>query len=168
MVITMSADEKKKFLEEITAHQNILHKICFIYSNNKDDKDDLYQEMVYQLWKSFRNFNGDSGFSTWMYRVALNTALTMVRKPKLFTAYDKSPDELFDLSPPSFEVDEELQILYKGIAKLKRLEKALIFLWLEEKTYEEMAAGLGISVKNVSVKLVRIKAKLQNIINEMV
>lgn len=154
---------EKEFVEKIQMHQGILHKICFLYSNNKVDKEDLYQEIVLQLWKSYPSFRQEAKFSTWMYRVALNTAITLNKKTALFEN-NKAPisdeyaiEEVIDYS-------EDIKILYKAISKLSKIEKAIIMLWLEEKGYSEIAEIVGISEKYVSVKLVRSKKKLAKLI----
>ena len=112
-------------------------------------------------------FRAESEFATWMYRVALNTAITMTKKPGRKFHKKIKLDEIEDRTGSS-DYDEEIMILYRAISKLKKLEKALILLWLEEKSYQEISDTIGISVKNVSVKLVRIKNKLEKIIKKMV
>jgi RNA polymerase sigma-70 factor (ECF subfamily) len=156
----------KQFLELIQKHQRIIHKICFIYCNSGTDREDLQQEIVLQLWKSFPSFQGNAAFSTWMYRVALNTAINQTRKPGLLFDSSSSPEIAYDPSE-SYQHSEEIQILYKAISRLKKIEKAIILLWLEEKSYEEIAELIGISVKHVSVKLVRIKTRLAEIISNL-
>lgn len=159
---------EKKFLELIREHEGILHKICRIYTNNRTDRQDMYQEILLQLWKSYGSFKGRSSFATWMYRVGLNTAITMVKKPALLT-FDR------DLSREAAPVrgsgelgKDDLDLLYEAIAQLKPIDKAVILLWLEDRTYEEIAGLIGISVKNVSVRLVRIRKKLETTIRRMV
>ncbi len=150
---------EKEFLKQINAHQIIIHKICFIYCRNKSDKEDLYQEIVLQLWKSYPSFEGRSAFSTWMYRVALNTAISTTRRVWFFVDTGGLPDITSD-NESMMDLSEEINLLYKAISQLDKVEKAIILLWLESKSYEEISDTIGISVKNVSVKLVRIKAKL--------
>ncbi len=154
------------FLELIHRHQNIIHKICFIYSENRPDREDLQQEIILQLWKSFSSFQGNAAFSTWMYRVALNTAINNTRRPGLLLDRSSSPDLAYDPSD-SYQLSEEIQILYQAISQLKKVEKAIILLWLEEKSYEEIAEAIGMTVKNVSVKLVRIRTRLAEIIKKL-
>lgn len=154
------------FLELIHKHQSIIHKICFVYSKNKADREDLQQEIVLQLWKSFPTFQGNSAFSTWMYRVALNTAINLTRKGLFFVDSTSDPEIPYDPSD-SYELSEEIRILYRAISQLKKIEKAIILLWLEDRSYEEIAGSIGISVKNVSVRLVRIRARLAEIIQKL-
>jgi RNA polymerase sigma-70 factor (ECF subfamily) len=157
---------QQHFLELIHSSQSIIHKICFVYARNNADHEDLQQEIILQLWRSFPSFNGNAAFSTWMYRVALNTAINQTRRPGLLIDSSSSPEVPYDPSE-SYHLSEEVQILYRAISRLKKIEKAIILLWLEERSYEEIAESIGISVKNVSVKLVRIKARLADIINKL-
>lgn len=154
------------FLELIHRHQSIIHKICFVYCNNKTDREDLQQEIILQLWKSFPSFQETAAFSTWMYRVALNTAINQTRRSGIFIDSSSSPEVPYDPSD-FYNLSEEIQILYRAISQLRKVEKAIILLWLEEKTYEEIAESIGISVKNVSVKLVRIRTRLAEIIQKL-
>ena len=154
------------FLELIHKHQSIIHKICFVYSKNRPDREDLQQEIILQLWKSYPSFQENSAFSTWMYRVALNTAINQTRRPRLLIDTSSSPEIPYDPSD-SYKLSEEIQILYRAISKLKKVEKAIILLWLEEKSYEEIAEAIGITVKNVSVRLVRIRTRLSEIIQKI-
>ena len=157
---------EKEFIAQIQKHQGILHKICFVYSNNKADKEDLYQEIVLQLWKSYPSFRKESKFSTWMYRVALNTAITLNRKAALFENHKTQLSEEYAIAEV-IDYSEDIKILYKAISKLSKIEKAIIMLWLEEKAYSEISEIVGISEKNVSVKLVRTKNKLEQIIKKL-
>ena len=154
------------FLELIHKYQSIIHKICFVYCTNKADREDLQQEIILQLWKSFPSFRENAAFSTWMYRVALNTAINQTRRPGLLLDTSSSPEIPYDPSD-SYHLSEEIQLLYKAISKLQKVEKAIILMWLEEKTYEEIAETIVISVKNVSVRLVRIRARLAEIITQL-
>jgi len=156
----------KDFLERIHRHQSIIHKICFVYCNIKADREDLQQEIVLQLWKSYPSFQGKAEFSTWMYRVALNTAINQTRKPGLLIDSSSSPDIPYD-PVDSYNLSEELQILYRAISQLRKVDKAIILLWLEEKSYGEIARTIGITEKNVSVKLVRIRARLAEFIQKL-
>lgn len=158
-------DKEKEFIDRINKHQGILNKICFVYSRGCDDKEDLYQEIILQLWKSYDSFKGLSQFSTWMYKVALNTALTFNKKSFLKFEDTDNVSTNIDLNK-SFEVSEDIKILYKAISMLDNAEKAIILLWLEEVPYIDIAKTVGLSEKNVSVKLVRIKKKLAELIEK--
>lgn len=161
-----TSDIEREFIERVDQHQGILHKICFVYAKSNADKEDLYQEIILQLWKSYPSFKGESGFSTWMYRVALNTAITLTKKPGMVVANAAQYADTFDVEK-SMESSEDIKTLYHAIAQLSKVEKAIILLWLEEKSYAEIAETIGITVKNVSVKLVRTKNKLAEIIEKL-
>lgn len=155
--------KETKFLALVRKHQSILHKICFIYTRTSSEKEDLMQEIILQLWKSFPGFSEKSSFSTWMYRVALNTAISQTKKRTSTIEMDATNEPAVE-AESMMELSEEIRILYRAISHLKRSEKAIILLWLEEKSYEDIATTTGITVKNVSVQLVRIRKKLSGII----
>ena len=161
-------NEKHTFIKLVTENQNILHKICHFYCYQPQDKQDLYQEITLQLWKAFPKFREQARFSTWMYRIALNTAITMTRRPKIFQPLPEQ-QELIVMQDHNYlsDKDEDIRILYKAISRLEKVEKAIILLWLEEKPYREIASITGLSEKNISVKLVRIKQKLEKLIEEL-
>lgn len=163
----MKSEIEQLFVKQLSENQNIVHKICRLYTHNQDAHNDLFQEISIQLWKAFPNFRGESKFSTWAYRVALNTAITMYRKStksiqtsdyENFSYYIKSED--YD-----DEVEEQLKLLYKSLQMLNDIDKALVFLYLEDKDYTEISQTLGISEVNARVKMNRIKTKLKNILN---
>lgn len=134
-----------------------------VYTNGPADREDLFQEICLQLWKAYPNFRAEAKFSTWMYRVALNTAISNVRKNKNKPGFES----LTDHDGAAFENDEEagqVKQLYKAISRLNRIDKALILLWLDGKSYDEIATIMGTSKSNVSVKLVRIKRKLEELV----
>lgn len=154
---------KTEFSELIEKHQAIIHKITMVYANGQSNREDLFQEICLQLWRSYPRFRNESKFSTWMYRVALNTAISDIRKKKTDIHFEQLHDnDRFETAPS--DKKEQVKLLYRAISKLNRIDKALILLWLEEKSYDEIASILGISKTNVSVKLVRIKQKLEEMI----
>jgi RNA polymerase sigma-70 factor, ECF subfamily len=161
---TTTQDE---FLTVLNQNQGIIRKVCHLYGRDAAGKDDLYQEIVIQLWKSYSSFRGESKFSTWMYRIALNTAISDLRKQS------RRVDLKFPEFIPREEADEkdnakeeQLQQLYAAIQKLSEVEKAVVMLYLEDKSYEEMEEILGISNGNLRVKMNRIKDKLRAITKE--
>lgn len=154
------------FIKLIKENQRIIHKICYIFCKNQTDQKDLYQEIIIQVWKYFDSFKGRSKFSTWLYKVALNTAVTHTKKKKILSI-DKDVSQIYDLYEETSDSDENIKLLQKAISCLNKIEKAIILLWLEERSYEQIAETLGISEKNVSVKLVRIKKKLKRIIEKI-
>lgn len=154
---------RKVFSELIKENQRIIHKITMVYESGLADREDLFQEICLQLWLSYPNFREEAKFSTWMYRVALNTAISNVRKEK------KKPffEPLFEnagIPEDNSDEKEKVKLLYRTISKLNRIDKAIILLWLEEKNYEEIASIMGTTKTNVSVKLVRIKRKLEELV----
>lgn len=157
--------ERRSFLERIDAHRNIIHKVGWAYGRDVADREDLEQDILLQLWRSRAAFHDQAAFSTWMYRVALNTAITFRRRQRPTIPLEDEP-----LVPArqaeQVQHADELRQLYGAIAQLGPIEKALILLWLDERSYEQMADTMGISVKNISVRLVRIRAKLARLIGD--
>lgn len=155
------------FLNLINQHKAIIHKVSKMYMNHAEEQRDLFQEIVMQLWKAYPTFKGNSKFSTWMYRVALNTALVYFKKDN--RKVDKAPlDENIDIIDVNENElkEEKLAYLYKAVQELNSVEKALIFLFLENQSHKEIAEDLGISEVNARVKLNRTKEKLQFIIKK--
>ncbi|WP_298781552.1 RNA polymerase sigma factor [uncultured Polaribacter sp.] len=163
----MQKDLETKFLSDFEQNQNIAHKICRLYTTNQDAHNDLFQEITIQLWKNYPKFRGDSKFSTWMYRVALNTAISLYRKSTRQVKTQDISEVEFRISSFDYDDTEEKQLneLYKAVHKLNDIEKALIFLYLEDKPYKEISETLGISSVNARVKMNRAKEKLKNILN---
>ncbi|QTV06965.1 sigma-70 family RNA polymerase sigma factor [Faecalibacter bovis] len=156
---------QQEFLKLIDKHKGILYKVSRMYMDNSEDQNDLVQEIVMQLWKSYERFEGNSQFSTWMYRVSLNTALTYFKKEKKkserFT-FLENVDKVDEVD--SNEKEQQLELFYKAVHELNKVEKALIFLFLEGQSHKEIGQNLGITEGNARVKLNRTKDKLQNII----
>lgn len=155
------------FVTELERNQNIVHKVCRIYTSNRDQHNDLFQEITIQLWKAYPKFRGDSKFSTWMYRVALNTAITLYRKSKRRVKTQDYESVIFKIKSEDYDdtEEEQLKLMYKAIKQLSDIEKALIFLYLEDKNYKEIASTIGITEVNARVKMNRIKTKLKKILN---
>jgi RNA polymerase sigma factor, sigma-70 family len=153
--------DQEQFLHHISQHQGIIHKICRLYRHSKEDREDLFQEIVFQLWKSVPGFEGASRFSTWMYRVALSTAMAGFRK--------KQPDIFYTHELPHTheepEPDDQRERLFNALAQLNDGDKALITLYLEGLTYREIADITGITQMHVGVKLNRVKTKIQQLLN---
>ena len=154
-------------MTELENNQNIVHKVCTLYTNDRDSHNDLFQEITIQLWKAYPKFRGESKFSTWMYRVALNTAITLYRKSKKRIQTQDYESVIFKIKADEYDPLEEqqLQLMYKAVKQLGDIEKALVFLYLEDKDYREIAETLGISEVNARVKMNRIKNKLRTILN---
>ncbi|KAB8155204.1 sigma-70 family RNA polymerase sigma factor [Kordia sp. TARA_039_SRF] len=163
----MNKQLEHNFVTELERNQNIVHKVCRIYTSNRDQHNDLFQEITIQLWKAYPKFRGDSKFSTWMYRVALNTAITLYRKSKRRVKTQDYESVIFKIKSEDYDdtEEEQLKLMYKAIKQLSDIEKALIFLYLEDKNYKEIASTIGITEVNARVKMNRIKTKLKKILN---
>jgi len=151
-----------EFVDILNNHRALIYKVCNLYCPDRDDREDLFQEIVIQVWKSLPGFRRESALSTWMYRIALNTAITHFRKGK------RSPStisltgiDLPDINT-SDETEESLRQLFAAIENLDRVDKSIVLLYLEEKSYEEIGEITGLSKTNVGVRLNRIKLKLSN------
>jgi RNA polymerase sigma-70 factor, ECF subfamily len=156
---------ERQFEQQIKEHELLIYKVCRIYAFTDVNRQDLFQEIVIQLWKAYPKFKGDAKFSTWLYRVALNTAISGLRKEKNFIqSYEPEnlPLHISDTSN-SAQIEEQMQQLYLAIEKLNEIEKAIVMLYLEDKSYEEMEEILGISQGTLRVKMNRIKDKLRQL-----
>jgi RNA polymerase sigma-70 factor (ECF subfamily) len=156
---------EQEFLRAIELHKGILYKVSRMYFDKLEDQQDLFQEIILQLWKSLDSFKGNSEFSSWMYRVALNTAIVFFKKEKRkqdnFTIIKNEPidNDVFDS-----EKDQQLVHFYKAVKQLTKIEKAIIILLIEGYSGKKIAENLGLSEVNVRVKIKRTKNKLQEII----
>jgi len=159
---------KTEFISLVEKHQGIIHKVSKMYCDEEDCQQDLFQDILVQLWQSFPKFNHKSKFSTWMYRVALNTAIAQFRKEKK-NPEDATPD--FPLNIPEDESYQEKEnrrsLVHKAINRLSKAEKAIIILYMDDYSYEEISEISGITISNVGVKINRIKTKLQKILKEL-
>ncbi|WP_430405313.1 RNA polymerase sigma factor [Fluviicola sp.] len=155
--------DEQAFLEMIKTHQGIIHKVSRLYRDGPEDREDLFQEITYQLWKSFPTFRGEAKISTWMYRIALNTAIASIRKKSPNIEYKSLLPDLID-----DEQNEEQLIrqerLFRVLKRLDDSEKAIITLYLEDLNYKQISEIIGISENNLGVKLNRIKTKIQKLL----
>ena len=155
---------KKQFLTLIKDNKGIILKICNSYCPNKNDREDLAQEIIYHLWKSGHTFDADYKFSTWMYRVALNVAISFYRKGRKPGPVISMAEHLIDVEDKDVgnnEAEKNNTLLLQFINELKELDRALIILYLENKSYDEISEILGITGTNVGTKINRIKEKLK-------
>ena len=154
--------KKEVFTAAIKENEGILFKIASIYTNSIEDKQDLIQEIIYQLWKSYDSFNQQSRFSTWMYRVALNVAIYQLKvsKKKILTVPIEQQNYNYQEDNNS-AMEEKWKLFRKQIEGLNLLDKAIVTLYLDDKSYDEIADVIGISSSNVGTKLSRIKEKLK-------
>lgn len=157
--------KEKEFLTRLEKHKGILYKVSKMYMDNYDDQHDLFQEIVCQLWKSYDTFRNESQFSTWMYRVAVNTAIVFLRKEKRkVDKYEIASENIKDDESDSQIKESQLEHFYKAVQKLEKIDKAIIFYQLEGFSHKEIGENLGISEGNARVKLNRAKEKLKEII----
>ena len=162
----MEAKElEQEFLNMIEAQKRVIYKVCYMYAKDPDDLNDLFQETVLNLWKSFPRYRGDSTLNTWVYRIAMNTCITFLRRSGTRPQTIPMTADVAGIMADEESQTGELQELYRLINQLGKLERALILLWLEERSYQEMADILGISKANVAVKLLRTKEKLRKMSN---
>jgi len=154
---------EKEFERHIKENELQLHKVCRIYTGTEADRQDLFQEIVIQLWRSYPNFKGNAKFSTWLYRIAINTAITGLRKKKEIIQYVEPTQLPLQATHDADEMEERSAELYRAINNLNDIDKAIVLLYLEEKTYEEMEEILGITQGNLRVKMNRIKDKLREL-----
>ena len=158
-------EAEKQFEKDIRENELLIHKVCRMYAYTNDDRKDLFQEIVIQLWKAFPGFKGQAKFSTWMYRVAINTAITGLRKKKDFiTSYEPAslPTSPGD-NEQGYAEEEQMQQLYNAIAQLSEIEKSIVMLYMEDRSYTEMEEILGITEGTLRVKMNRIKEKLRQL-----
>lgn len=153
---------EKEFIALLNEHQRIIHKVCNLYMDAHVDREDLFQEITLQAWKAYAGFRGDAKFSTWLYRVALNTAITFFRKEK------RKPDIYSTESVPDFgasesydPIEEQVKAMYTAIGDLSKIDKAIVMLYLEDYNYNDIGDMMGITANNVAVKMNRIKTKLK-------
>ena len=157
---------KGSFTQLIEENKGIIHKICMMYTLTQADKEDLYQEICLQLWRSFRTYRRDSKFSTWLYRVALNTAISSVRKNRRLVE-TVALDQAEHFVSRDSEREGMTRMLFKAVSRLNKVDRAIILLWLEEKEYAEISEIMGISMSAVSVRLVRIRERLKLIMKNL-
>ncbi|KFF01644.1 RNA polymerase sigma factor [Chryseobacterium luteum] len=163
----MNSELEKTFVDFFKPNQRLIHKICKIYTDNAEDHEDLFQEITVQLWRSFPGFKGEAKFSTWMYKVALNTAMTLFRKPRKKGLQHADIDvSSLKMEYEVYEDDEyKLKKMYQAIHGLSDVEKALIMMYLEDRPYREIGEILGITEGNARVKMNRAKNNLKTKIN---
>ncbi len=162
----MKANKKDEFIATIDTHKKIIYKVVNSYCKNKEDRKDLEQEIIIQLWNSFGKYNSKYKYSTWMYRIALNVAISFYRKERKWSVRNGFYNEeliysITDENEYNTELDHNIKLLQEFINKLNELNKALMLLYLEEKPYAEIAEILGISKTNVATKISRLKLKLK-------
>ena len=150
---------EQEFERIVKKHKSTIYTVCYMFSKDEDEVNDLFQEVLINLWKGFEDFRGDAEISTWIWKVALNTCISFDRKKK--HQGEKIPLEMAgNLFTDDDDDSQQIRMLYQRINQLNLVDRAIVLLWLENLSYDDIAAIVGISVKNVSVKLVRIKQQL--------
>ena len=152
-----------KFAQTVAEHKSTIYTVCYMFSKDEDEVNDLVQETLVNLWKGFEGFEQRSDIKTWIYRIALNTCISLERKKKRTPTVRLSMD--INLFEDRDEDTRQVDLLHKRISKLQPFDRAIVLLWLEELSYEEIGQIVGITAKNVSVRLYRIKEQLKNMSN---
>lgn len=159
--------KEQEFLARIDSHKGILYKVSKMYMDNPDDQQDLFQEIVCQVWKVYDSFKGESQFSTWMYRVAINTAIVFLKKEKRkVDRYDIPSENIREEESEATFKETQLDHFYRAVQKLDKIDKAIMFYQLEGFSHREIGENLGISEGNARVKLNRAKEKLKELIKK--
>jgi RNA polymerase sigma-70 factor (ECF subfamily) len=154
--------QKEEFLEILSNYQGILHKVNLIYFRNKTDREDNFQEIVYQLWKSYPGLRNKESIGSWFYAVSINTSISSLRKKSKIEYREELPEspDTTD-SEHKITTEENLSLLLKGIQSLNEIDKSIMLLYLEEKSYDEIAEILGMSKTNVGTRISRAKEALK-------
>ncbi len=158
---------QEAFVQLIAAQQKLIHSICSLYYSSSEDRKDLFQEIVLALWKAYPSFNHQSKISTWIYQIGVNTIFSRIRKDKRRPKSEPLTEKFWQIpqSVPMQELSENAQDLYWAISQLSDLDKAIIMLYLDEHSYQEISSIVGISKTNVSTRINRIKIKLEKLLN---
>ena len=157
-------ESEQQFAELVKAHKSTIYTVCYMFSKDEDEVSDLFQEVMVNLWKGFSSFEGRSDVRTWVYRVSLNTCISDDRKKKRRKTVPLSMD--INLFEDRDADSRQVQMLNKRISQLGAFDRAIILLWLENMSYEEIGQVVGITAKNVSVRLYRIKEQLKQMSND--
>ncbi len=156
---------EKEFAEIVRENKATIYTVCYMFSADREEVEDLFQEVLVALWLGLESFRGDSALRSWIYRISLNTCISADRKRRR-RADSVRLDMKIDLFAEVDDDSRQVQMLRRRIGKLGVFDRAIILLWLENLSYEEIGAIVGISAKNVSVRLVRIREQLKNMSNE--
>ncbi|MBP3230652.1 MAG: sigma-70 family RNA polymerase sigma factor [Prevotella sp.] len=156
--------QERDFATMVRDHKSTIYTVCYMFSKDQDEVNDLFQEVLINLWKGYDSFEGRSDVRTWIYRISLNTCISQDRKKKKAKSVPLSMS--INLFEDRDEDTRQVEMLRKRINKLGAFDRAIILLWLENMSYEEIGQVVGISTKNVSVRLFRIKEQLKNMSND--
>ena len=155
---------ENQFAQMVSKHKSTIYTVCFMFSNRKEEVDDLFQDVLCNLWRGYSSFRGESNVATWVWRVAFNTCISIDRKRRRTNSIPLSMN--INLFEDKDDDSRQIKMLYDRIRRLKPFDRAIVLLWLENMSYEEIAAIVGITVKNVSVRLYRIKEELKQMSND--
>ena len=156
--------KEKTFSQLIREHKSTIYTVCYMFSQDADEVNDLFQEVLVNLWKGFENFEHRSDVRTWIYRVALNTCISLDRKRRRSKSTKLTMD--INLFEDRDEDTRQVDMLHKRISRLQPFDRAIVLLWLEDMPYEEIGQIVGITAKNVSVRLFRIREQLKRMSND--
>jgi RNA polymerase sigma-70 factor, ECF subfamily len=160
-------EEEANFINLVNQNQGLIHKVCILYEADRENRDDLFQEIVLQLWKSFHSFRGEAKITTWMYRIALNTAISGLRKKGRRLQTEDIDEKHLNISETNdADQEEKLQKLHQAIRQLSEIDRAMVMMALDEIPYEEIAETIGISQNNVRVRMNRTREKLRKLMIE--
>ena len=154
----------QQFAQTVKEHKSTIYTVCYMFSKDADEVNDLFQEVLVNLWKGFDSFEHRSDIRTWIYRVALNTCISIDRKKKRRSAEVRLTMDI-NLFKDSDEDTRQVDMLHKRISRLQPFDRAIVLLWLENLSYEEIGQIVGITTKNVSVRLFRIREQLKQMSN---
>jgi RNA polymerase sigma factor (sigma-70 family) len=152
-----------KFAQIVKENKSTIYTVCYMFSNDSDEVNDLFQEVLVNLWKGLDSFGGRSDLRTWIYRIALNTCISLDRKKKMKTVPLTMDANLFEDRDKD---TQQVKMLHNRISQLQPFDKAIVLLWLENISYDEIGAIVGISTQNVATRLFRIKERLKNMSND--
>jgi RNA polymerase sigma-70 factor (ECF subfamily) len=157
-------DTERQFAKTVREHKSTIYTVCYMFSKDDDEVNDLFQEVLINLWKGYESFGHRSDIRTWIYRVALNTCISLDRKKRRSATVRLAMD--INLFEDRDEDTRQVDLLHKRISRLQPFDRAIVLLWLEDLSYEEIGQIVGISTKNVSVRLFRIREQLKNMSND--
>lgn len=152
---------ERLFAQTVTEHKSTIYTVCYMFSNDSDEVNDLFQEVLINLWKGFEGFEHRSDIKTWIYRVALNTCISLDRKRRRSATVPLTMD--INLFEDSDEDTRQVDMLHRRIARLQPFDRAIVLLWLEDLSYDEIGRIVGVTAKNVSVRLFRIREQLKKL-----
>ena len=155
---------ERKFAQTVAEHKSTIYTVCYMFSKDADEVNDLFQEVLVNIWKGFDNFEHRSDIKTWIYRISLNTCISLDRNKRRSSNARLTMD--INLFEDHDEDTRQVDMLHKRISRLQPFDRAIVLLWLENLTYEEIGQIVGITAKNVSVRLFRIREQLKNMSND--